>query len=95
MDKRKRFDWLPEEMPGVVKLVAEKRKLHGNAHVNECWRRGVLLLEPGWFFAREGPLTIGVLDPTWQMPELAKLPAAVAGQAMLIMANPEPANGTN
>lgn len=60
MDKGKvDWSWLPSFMPGVTKLMAEKRKVLGNAHCNECWRRGVVNLEPGWFFAREGPLTVG------------------------------------
>jgi hypothetical protein len=68
MDKRehpataaKSFAWLPVHMPGVAKLVREKRQLMGDEHVNECFRRGVVAGEPGWFFAREGTLSIGVL----------------------------------
>ena len=58
-DPKKRFDWLPVEMPGVAKLVKEKRAQLGEAFVNECWKRGVLQREPGWFFAREGALAEG------------------------------------
>lgn len=47
-----------QAMPGVLKLVAEKRQQWGDAHVTECQRRG-LAGEPGWFFAREGALAIG------------------------------------
>jgi hypothetical protein len=39
--------------------MRDKRKEWGKAHVNECWRRGVVQQEPGWFFAREGPLMVG------------------------------------
>lgn len=62
MDKKQepgRWDWLPVAMPGVARLVAEHRRKMGDAHVNECWKRGVLKLEPGWFFAREGALAVG------------------------------------
>ena len=62
MDKgstQNRWAWLPVMMPGVQKLLAEKRRTHGAAHVGECWRRGVIEREPGWFYAREGALAVG------------------------------------
>lgn len=46
-------------MPTVARLMAEKRRTLGAAHVAECWKRGVTLGQPGWFFAREGPLAVG------------------------------------
>jgi hypothetical protein len=46
-------------MPGVQKLLAEKRKTLGAEHVAECWKRGVVQGDPGWFFAREGALAVG------------------------------------
>ena len=45
-------------MPGVARIVAERRAAMGEAHVTECQRRG-MAGEPGWFFAREGALAIG------------------------------------
>ncbi|EYC52893.1 hypothetical protein AZ34_11935 [Hylemonella gracilis str. Niagara R] len=65
MDKRAKVDWawLPAAMPQVAGLMREKRKLYGDAHVNECWRRGVIQGEAGWFFAREGALTVGTPLP--------------------------------
>ena len=62
MDKEtvSRWNWLPTAMPKVAKLIREKRVSMGDAHVNECWQRGVVKGEPGWFFAREGPLMVGV-----------------------------------
>ncbi len=62
MDRKRDWSWLPAQMPGVARIVADKRRLLGNAHVNECWRRGVEQGEAGWFFAREGPLAVGVPD---------------------------------
>lgn len=67
MDKRteqsasteNRWGWLPAMMPTVARLMAEKRRTLGAAHVAECWKRGVTLGQPGWFFAREGPLAVG------------------------------------
>lgn len=87
-DQRKRFDWLPVEMPGVARLVKEKRALLGDAHVAECWRRGVLQREPGWFFAREGALAIGA---PWDEPTMANFAAqqVTATQALLVIRHPE------
>lgn len=60
------FKWLPAHMPGVAALIAEQRRKLGDSWVNECWKRGVVQREPGWFFAGEGALMVGVLwdDPT-------------------------------
>lgn len=72
MDKRKeagKFDWLPAAMPGVARLIRERREQLGDAHVAECWKRGVVQREPGWFFAREGALAVGTPwddDPVMQ-----------------------------
>ncbi len=90
MDKEKGskpFDWLPIAMPGVARLVRERRAKHGDAHVNECFRRGVLKGEPGWFFAREGSISIGVLEPGRTMPEFESL-HLTATQATLVMRDP-------
>lgn len=62
-EKLKRFDWLPAAMPGVARLMRDRRAQLGDAHVNECWRRGVIEREPGWFFAREGALAVGTPWP--------------------------------
>jgi hypothetical protein len=61
MDKKEIQDWswLPKAMPKVSSMVREQRDMYGDAHVNECWRRGVINGEAGWFFAREGPLAVG------------------------------------
>lgn len=90
----KRFAWLPREMPGVARLVREKRALHGDAHVNECWQRGVIGREPGWFFAREGALAVGT---PWDEPALANFAAAQvsATQALLLIKLPEASHGAH
>lgn len=93
-EQRRRFDWLPIEMPGVARLVKEKRAQHGDQHVNECWRRGVLNREPGWFFAREGALAVGT--PWADDPAMANFAAAqvTATQALLcIRVPPEVVDG--
>jgi len=78
------WKWLPGQMPGVAKVMAEKRAKLGNEHVNECWKRGVVLMEPGWFFAREGALSVGT---PWDDPVLANFAAAqvTSTQALVIM----------
>lgn len=48
-----------QAMPKVAELVAMRRQELGDAHVNRCWKHGVLLGEPGWFFAREGAICVG------------------------------------
>jgi hypothetical protein len=93
--KGKRWDWLPQHMPGVAKLLAEKRIEFGDAHVNQCWKRGVIEKQPGWFFAREGAIAVGTAWPagdpmagvaSWQL---------TATQATLIIRDPEVVHGAN
>lgn len=91
MDKRD-WKWLPAQMPGVVQLMKEKRKLYGDAHVSECWRRSVDKREPGWFFAREGALTVGTPFDT---PDAANFAAlhVTSTQALVLMRPPEASHG--
>jgi hypothetical protein len=58
-DQKGRWSWLPTFMPGVMAQVAERRARHGAAWVAQCWQRGVVEGLPGWFWAAEGPLTVG------------------------------------
>ena len=91
MDKKgNRWSWLPEFMPGVARLLAERRRLHGDAFVNDCWRRGVVEREPGWFFAREGAIAVGV---PW--PEIADVAGwqVTSTQSMLLMGPVEQQRG--
>lgn len=97
MDKGKegnRWGWLPAFMPGVAAQVAEKRRLYGAAHVNECWRRGVEERQPGWFFAREGAIAVGTPSDD---PVMANFAAAyVTGtQSLLVIRTPEVARGAH
>ncbi len=82
---KSKWAWLPEHMPGVAKLIAERRKEYGSAFVDECWRNGVLLRKPGWFFAREGALAVGTV---W--PEVADVAGweVTSTQCMLLTALP-------
>lgn len=81
--KKGRWDWLPAAMPGVARLMKEKRRLFGDAHVAECFRRG-MAGEPGWFFAREGALAVGT---PWDDPVLANFAAqqVTSTQALLLI----------
>lgn len=54
-----RFAWLAEAMPKLPTRIRELRAQYGDAHVNDCWKRGVVQAEPGWFFARQGVVAIG------------------------------------
>lgn len=66
MDKgnsKGKWDWLPAHMPGVAKLLADKRRELGDAYVKQCWEMGVNQAKPGWFFAREGVLAVGTIWP--------------------------------
>lgn len=90
MDKgegEKRFDWLPRAMPGVARLVRQKRQAWGAEHVNECWRRG-MAGEAGQFFAREGGIALGT--PWLDDPVMRDFAAAqiTSGQAVLVMREP-------
>lgn len=96
-DKGSRWGWLPTAMPGLAKLMAEKKREFGPAHVAECWRRGVIHGEPGWFFAREGTLAIGTPFDAEQYPELANWAAAqvTSTQVTLLMARPPAQEGNH
>lgn len=83
-----RWNWLPAMMPGVQKLLAEKRATMGAPHVSECWRRGVVLGEPGWFYAREGAIAIGT-------PWGEAIPDYTQSQALVLIRNPDSAHGTH
>lgn len=60
MDKKKDWRFMEEHMPGVVQMIRDRRAEFGAEHVNLCWRRGVLECQPGWFYAREGSVSIGM-----------------------------------
>jgi hypothetical protein len=81
------WSWLPQAMPRTAKLIAEKRRELGNAHVNECWKRGVLGREPGWFFAREGGLAVGMPWDDWAT---VWADVALKDQVLLVLRTPAP-----
>lgn len=93
MDRKQSWQWLPDQMPGVAKLLVEKRQQYGKDHVALCWKRGVVERLPGWFFAREGALAVGA---PFDDPVLANFAAAnvTSSQALLILRTPEDQHGT-
>lgn len=98
---KKDWSWLPAHMPGVSRLIAEKRRKHGAAWVQTCWRNGVTLGQPGHFWACEGPICVGTPPADWSTAPAAgaktgeelwadyraKFPTA----HLLLMADPEAA----
>lgn len=92
--KEARFAWMPTAMPGVGPLVAAKRKVMGDAHVNECIKRG-LAGEAGWFFARQGAIAVGT--PWADDPVMANFAAQsiTSGQALVVMREPEVAHAAD
>ena len=93
MAMKQSFEWLPAQMPRVAVMMKERRRLHGDAFVNQCWKQGVLAGKPGFFFAREGALAVGT--PWADDPVMINFAAAsvTAGQAVLCMAKPEVKHG--
>ena len=83
-----KYAWLPSAMPGVARLMAEKRAKFGPAHVALCWKNGVVEGQPGWLFAREGTLAVGT--PWEGDPVMANFAGAYVTrtQALLIIREP-------
>ena len=60
VDRAKRdWSWIKEHMPELALEIAEWRAAGHGAHVDLCWKRGVLEGQPNYFFAQEGPLAVG------------------------------------
>ena len=58
-DKRA-WAFMVERMPRTVARIKEARAKGQGAHVDTCWRRGVVELQPGWFWAYEAGVSVGV-----------------------------------
>ncbi len=86
-EARRDWRWLPAQMPGVGRLLAEKRRLWGNPHVDRCWRAGVERRQPGWFMAVEGALAVGVPPDDGEMRRLIDM-AYRLGQPFLLLKDP-------
>ena len=55
--------FMQDHMPLVLARIAQKRADGEGAHLDLCWRRGVINLEPGWFWAYEAGVSVGVPGP--------------------------------
>ncbi len=95
MDKGKAdWSWLPARMPGVARLMKDKRRELGDAHVNECWKRGVVEGKPGWLFAWEGSISVGTPFDAEAIKLFVGLQAEGQNRpAMLLLAKPGAAHG--
>lgn len=59
-EKKLSWSWLPAFMPKVAALIQERRAKDGADWVAHCWRESVVLGKPGFFWAAEGAVAIGV-----------------------------------
>lgn len=95
MDKQQgtkdRWSWLPAQMPQVTRRMAELRQQYGADWIKTCWHHGVVLGEPGWFFASEGALMVGTL---WDDPDVLGLAMAriTRTQALVVLRPQEAAS---
>lgn len=83
--ERKDWSWLPKAIPAVSKLIAEKKSKHGAKWVGECWRRGVVQGEPGYFWAAEGVLCVGTPANAALVNDWYQIHAKFPGASMLIL----------
>ncbi len=58
--QRQSWAFMADRMPKTVARIKEARQRGDGAHVDACWRRGVVGLEPGWFWAYEAGVAVGV-----------------------------------
>jgi hypothetical protein len=95
MDKKrlnidpKQYQVLVPLMPGLGALIQEKRELYGAKWVAECWRMGVLEGEPGWFFARQGSVSVGTPPSVDEGLLVLAFSEAFATQVFLYMLAPK------
>lgn len=59
MKDKKDWSWVRQHMPRVAEEIDQLRALGLGSYVDQCWAHGVLKGEPGWFYAREGPIALG------------------------------------
>ena len=54
--------FMAEHMPRCVEWMRQARIKGEGKHLDLCWRRGVMELRPGWFWAYEAGVSVGVPD---------------------------------
>lgn len=73
-------------MPTVVAMLKAERARGGGDLINECWKRGVVEQEPGWFFAQEAGVSVGVPSTEFlQDPHQAAIAAMFPKRAVLML----------
>ena len=88
MDSTPKLDWnwMTKQMPRVVEMLRTQRRRGGGALIDECWRRGVVGAEPGWFYAHENGVSVGVPQPELlKDPTLAAISAMFPNRALLML----------
>jgi len=88
MDKGKKIDWswMATHMPAVVGMLKEERRRGGGQLIDECWKRGVRDGEPGWFYAHENSVSVGVPSPELLAdPTLQEISRMFPGRALLML----------
>ena len=102
MDKkvevRAEWSWMERHMPGVVSMLRKRRAAGEGAHIDACWLHGVKLCEPGWFYAREGAVSVGTPFFGNDIHDvLAKFATweEAKGAPLLILRDEETADGTH
>ncbi|XVJ69870.1 MAG: hypothetical protein HEQ39_09605 [Rhizobacter sp.] len=88
MDRKRSWVFMKEHMPRVVSMLQERRTKGEGAHIDECWKRGVIAQEPGWFYAREAGVSVGTPFDGTEAEQIVRMAASLpgaAGQALLLL----------
>lgn len=93
--KENRWGWMPQFMPRVHALIAERRNEDGAEWVAHCWAQGVVRGEPGWWFAAEGSLAVGVVTDLQMLTMWHRLRAETGADAAVLILPPKPAGWTH
>lgn len=84
--RRQRFELIRRAMPRVGALIADQRKVLGDAHVTACQQKGMAGV-PGWFYAWEGGVALGTPWPEAMATLLAADPGnEFPGKAVVVFA---------
>lgn len=88
MDKVKKQD-LKHLMPGVARMVQERRAEWGDAHVTDCVNRG-MRGEANQFYAFENGRIVGTaFDGRADLDDIVKMGAMLQGAVFVVMRIPE------
>lgn len=79
---KRSWAFMKDHMPQVVAMLRSKRNEGLGAHIDLCWRRGVVEGRPGWFYASEGGVHVGTLSVEAAQQVLEQLEATQPGQSV-------------